>query len=280
MKNRIRQAQYGPVYFYYLYMKNPIIFLDVDGTLISFRTHQVPESAVIALKEAYDNGAIIVIATGRPVTDLRELSDIPYSAVIALNGSDIVLRDGKRIITHPIPPKEFAKSLKLAEDYNFIIGIENDRGVIVNRHGKILEEWAEFVAHPVPPVVNLQEEYAKGNCCQLCFFCDEKTERVVMAQLPSLSAARWNPMFADINVKGIDKSTGLEEICQYYGCDISNTIAIVDGGNDIPMLIKAGIGVAMGNASKEVKSVADIITDSAEDNGICNILRSLRIIEG
>lgn len=261
-------------------MKNPIILLDVDGTLISFQTHQVPESAIIALNKARDNGAIIVIATGRPVTDLRELSDIPYSAVVALNGSDIVLRDGKRITTHPIPPEEFEKSLKLAEDYNFIIGIENDKGVIVNRHGKILEEWAELVAHPVPPVVNLQEEYEKGNCCQLCFFCDEKTEKKIMAELPSLSAARWNPMFADINVRGIDKSTGLREICNYYGCDISNTIAIGDGGNDIPMLTAAGIGVAMGNDSEVVKSAADIITDSVDDNGIRNALRRLKIVKG
>ena len=101
-----------------------------------------------------------------------------------------------------------------------------------------------------------------------------------MTELPSLSAARWNPMFADINVKGIDKATGLKEICQYYGCDTSNTIAIGDGGNDIPMLIKAGIGVAMGNASDEVKSVADIVTDSVDDNGIYNILRNLRVIKG
>lgn len=256
-------------------MENPIIFLDVDGTLISFRTHQVPESAIVALNEAHDNGAIIIIATGRPVTDLRELTNIPYSAVVALNGSDIVLRDGERITTHPIPPEEFDKSLKLADDYNFIIGIENDKGVMVNRHGRILEEWAELVAHQVPPVVNLREEYAEGNCCQLCFFCDDETEKKVMAELPTLSAARWNPMFADINMKGIDKSTGLKEICRYYGCDISDTIAIGDGGNDIPMLKGAGIGVAMGNASEDVKSAADIITDSVDDNGIYNILRRL-----
>lgn len=261
-------------------MKKTIIFLDVDGTLISFKTHKVPESTVIALNEAHNNGAIIVIATGRPVTDLRELSDIPYSAVVALNGSDIVLRDSIRITSHPIPPKEFVKSLQLAEYYNFIIGIENDRGVFVNRHGSILEEWAEFVAHPVPLVVNLREEYAKENCCQLCFFCNEEIEKKVMSKLPSLSAARWNPMFADINVIGVDKSTGLKEICRYYRCHISNTIAIGDGGNDIPMLRAAGIGVAMGNASEEVKAAADIITDSVDDNGIYNILSSLNIIKG
>lgn len=260
-------------------MRNkPIIFLDVDGTLISFSTHKVPASAISALKEAHDKGVRIVIATGRPITDLKEISEVPYDAVIALNGSDISLRDGKRILAHPIPPEEFNKSMELADRYGFIIGIENDKGVLVNRHGKVLEEWAELVAHRVPPVVELYQEYSEDNCCQLCFFCDEETQDKVMKELPLLNASRWNPMFADINVKGIDKSTGIEEICHYYGCDISDTIAFGDGGNDIAMIRRAAIGIAMGNAGNEVKSVADFMTDSVDNDGIKNALLSMKII--
>ena len=46
------------------------------------------------------------------------------------------------------------------------------------------------------------------------------------------------------------------------------------------MLKAAGIGIAMGNASEDVKSAADIITDSVDDNGIRNALRRLKIIQG
>lgn len=260
-------------------MNKPIIFLDVDGTLISFTTHKVPQSAITALKKAHDNGARIVIATGRPIADLKEISEVPYDSVIALNGSDISLRDGRRITTHPIPPEEFRKSIQLADKYDFIIGIENDKGVIVNRHGKVLEEWAELVAHRVPPVVDLQREYAEGNCCQLCFFCDEATEALVMKELPRLNASRWNPMFADINVRGIDKATGIEEICRYYGGSEADTIAFGDGGNDIPMIRKAAVGIAMGNARDEVKSQANIVTDTVDDDGICNALLRLKVIQ-
>lgn len=259
-------------------MNTPIIFLDVDGTLVSFNTHKVPESAITALKEAHKNGARIVIATGRPITDLKEISEIPYDAVIALNGSDISLRDGKRISTHPIPSEEFNRSMKLADKYGFIIGIENDKGVIVNRHGDVLVEWAELVAHRVPPVVDLYKEYSESTCCQLCFFCDEATQNKVMKDLPLLNASRWNPLFADINIKGIDKSTGIDEICSYYGCSKSDTIAFGDGGNDIPMIKRAAIGIAMGNAGDEVKSVADFVTDSVDDNGIYNALVRMKII--
>lgn len=260
-------------------MNKPIIFLDVDGTLVSFNTHKVPESSIVALKEAHKNGAKIVIATGRPITDLKEICEVPYDAVIALNGADIALRDGKRIFTRPIPYDEFEKAMGLAEKYGFIIGIENDGGVAVNRHGDILVEWAGLVAHRVSPVADLYKEFAENICCQLCFFCDETTQIEVMKDLPLLNASRWNPLFADINIKGVDKSTGIDEVCRYYGCHKSDTIAFGDGGNDIPMIKSASIGIAMGNASDEVKSVADFVTDSVDDDGICNALVRMKIID-
>jgi len=72
--------------------------------------------------------------------------------------------------------------------------------------------------------------------------------------------------------KGTNKATGIDEICKYYGIDISETMAFGDGGNDIAMLKHAGVGVAMGNASDEVKGYADMITDSVDDDGIAKIL--------
>ena len=49
-------------------------------------------------------------------------------------------------------------------------------------------------------------------------------------------------------------------------------MAFGDGGNDIPLIKFAGVGVAMGNASDEVKACADMVTDSVDDDGIAKIL--------
>ena len=63
------------------------VFLDVDGTLVSFRTHEVPRSAVGALRAAHARGVRLFIATGRTAGDLEPLAGIPYDGVAALNGS-------------------------------------------------------------------------------------------------------------------------------------------------------------------------------------------------
>ena len=71
------------------------IFLDVDGTLISFKTHRVPASALDALREAHARGVQLFIATGRAAADLADLEAIPYDGVAALNGGDCLMRDGR-----------------------------------------------------------------------------------------------------------------------------------------------------------------------------------------
>ena len=68
------------------------IFLDVDGTLISFKTHRVPASALEALREAHARGVQLFIATGRAAADLADLEAIPYDGVAALNGADCLMR--------------------------------------------------------------------------------------------------------------------------------------------------------------------------------------------
>lgn len=54
-------------------MKTKAIFLDVDGTLISFKTHKIPQTTIDALNQVHNNGIKIIIATGRVATDLGEL---------------------------------------------------------------------------------------------------------------------------------------------------------------------------------------------------------------
>ena len=71
------------------------IFLDVDGTLISFKTHRVPASALEALREAHARGVQLFIATGRAAADLADLEAIPYDGVAALNRAVFLMRNGR-----------------------------------------------------------------------------------------------------------------------------------------------------------------------------------------
>ena len=87
------------------------------------------------------------------------------------------------------------------------------------------------------------------------------------------------PLFADVNLAGISKATGLSAFADYYGIEMAQIMACGDGGNDISMIWAAGMGIAMGGASEAVKSVADYITEAVDENGVRNALVRFGILE-
>ena len=139
-------------------------------------------------------------------------------------------------------------------------------------------ELARMVAHPVPEVADLRALFDRGGCCQMCFYLNAETERRVMPELPSLAANRWCPIFTDINVRGVDKATGMLSFAREYGLRADELMAVGDGGNDVPMLRAAGAGVAMGNACGEAVSAADFVTASVDDDGIRKALEHFGVI--
>ena len=158
------------------------IFLDVDGTLISFKTHKVPVSALEALRRAHARGVRLFIATGRAAADLELLGEIPYDGVVALNGADCLMRDGTLVARHPIPRADFEKSLALSAELDFPVGLELNDGVFVNRVTPEVVRLAKLVAHPVPEQVDLRVLFDRGDCCQMCFYFDPELEKRVMAE--------------------------------------------------------------------------------------------------
>ena len=73
--------------------------------------------------------------------------------------------------------------------------------------------------------------------------------------------------------KGVTKGTALRTIENRIGVRYEETMAFGDGGNDIPIIREAGIGVAMGNANESLKAVADNVTSSVEEDGISQALK-------
>ena len=72
----------------------------------------------------------------------------------------------------------------------------------------------------------------------------------------------------DVIPKGVDKAKGIAAVAAHFGFGMDECMAFGDGGNDIEMLKYAGTGIAMGNASDNVKASADHVTGSVDEDGI------------
>jgi len=97
-------------------------------------------------------------------------------------------------------------------------------------------------------------------------------------RMPGCTSGRWHPEFTDITAATADKGKGIMDLARFRGFDPSRTIAFGDGGNDLSMILQAGIGIAMENATDGLKKHADYITSSVDDDGILNALRHFNVI--
>lgn len=95
---------------------------------------------------------------------------------------------------------------------------------------------------------------------------DEATVSEVMAR-KDVEACFSAADFLDIMAPGSSKGSGLLELAKFMNISIENTFAVGDNDNDLSMLLASGHGIAMGNSSDYVKSKAEYVTTSCEEDG-------------
>lgn len=76
----------------------------------------------------------------------------------------------------------------------------------------------------------------------------------------------------EISSYGINKGGGLEKLCEHLGISLRETIAVGDADNDIEVLKRAGLAVAMGNANDTVKGIADVIVNDCDHDGCAQVI--------
>ncbi len=255
------------------------IFFDIDGTLLSFKTHTVPQSTIDAIHAVKQKGIKVILATGRLLKQITNLESIEFDGFITANGSYCVTIKGEVIGKRFFSRSELESLLSYQENVmQFPFAFMVQEGSFVNYVDDTVQLISDLVKVPVPPVKDLRT-MEDEEVLQINLYVDNPTEKKIMQEaLGSCESSRWHPTFADVNVKGTNKKIGIDEFLNYYHIEKSETMAFGDGGNDIEMLKHVGIGVAMGNAGENVKAAADYVTDSVDENGVANALRHFGLI--
>ena len=253
------------------------VFLDIDGTMVSFETHRVPENTKKALREARDKGVKVIVATGRSGTDINNLDNLEFDGYITVNGAYCTIGDEvifkKGIFREDV--EAFVRYVEEVEPMScFFVEADRVSANMMNEQMARMMELVKFTPRPILP----SREFIDKEIFQMTAFFPVEDEEKLMKHLPGCVATRWYPTFADIVARGVDKSIGMEKIGEYFGFGADEMMAIGDGGNDISMIKYAGTGVAMGNAGEDVKLVADYVTTSVDDDGIGNALRHFGVL--
>ena len=105
----------------------------------------------------------------------------------------------------------------------------------------------------------------------------QATIREITARFPGYAVSSSLGNNIEINAQNATKGSALCFLCEKIGVPIGQCMAFGDGTNDYSMLRAAGFGVAMGNASEEVQSCADAVTETNEEDGVARMIE--RVLE-
>ena len=253
------------------------IFLDIDGTMVSFNTHVISQRTCEALDKARKNGIKVFVASGRHKTAINNLGDAQFDGYMTLNGGLCYADHNELIYKRAIDKKDIHAILDYSAKHPLPMMFVKEHTLGLNfirEDVTAMQEQLDFVN---VPIVDLRS-WADDEVMQLIAFFPIEKQDDVMRVIPGCDSARWSPLFSDVVPHGSSKQVGVDKMIEYFGIGIDETMAFGDGGNDIPMLEHTGIGVAMGNAEDKVKQSADFVTRSVDEEGIEYALKHFGII--
>lgn len=253
------------------------IFFDIDGTLVSFQTHQISQTTMQALQQLKDNDIKLFIATGRGKDGLDILCDFPFDGYITLNGQYCYTQQ-ELIYENTIQKQDLQSLLDYLDEHPFPCGFTEENTKYFNMRDERVDEIHNITHNDDHPAGDCRQ-VTEHKVYQCMCFVDEEEEEKLLKIMPHCISARWHPLFCDISPIGGTKQNGIDKFLKHYQIDLSETMAFGDGGNDIQMLQHVAVSVAMGNANEDVKSIVDYITDDVDHDGIVHALKHFQLIE-
>ena len=241
-----------------------MIVADLDGTLLhSDKT--ISDYTAAILNQRKKNGTRIVFATARPERATRRFQDkIVPNYVIADNGATI--NNGEAVLRSLLIPSHVRDQMMavfLASKEVSLITLEAGDRVFTNYDGPPWDiGWnivhTDFSDGLYADTPKLSVE------CESTGFLTEVLQTYPDLHLYSNSGEKWH----QIMCKESTKTNAIAYIAQSLGFGLESVAAFGDDYNDIEMLQRCGVGVAVANAIDGAKAAADYICGTNDNDGM------------
>lgn len=273
------------------------IFLDVDGTLVSYE-NVLPDSAVEAIHQAQAKGHKVFTVTGRSKAEMYEdILAIGFDGYVGGNGNYIEV-DEEVIYHEHLSLDQTTKIVDWLKDRQLEFYLESNSGLygsenFKERGASTIQEYVAYKGKANPeqatvpnifPEMLFGKDLYRDDINKISFILESYQDYLDAKEVfADYQVGTWGgrgetALFGDVALANINKQTAIEFLLKHEGVDKKDTFAFGDAKVDIPMFNIAGTGVAMGNGGDEIKVVADYITDAAEDDGLYNAFKHFNLI--
>lgn len=251
------------------------IFFDIDGTLLDSINgkHKISKSVCEAIYSLQAQGNYVFIATGRPYAFVSDyIKNFGFNGFILANGAQIILNE-KTIFEGKMAPAVIKELLEEFDQHKIQYILESNPDTYLKQE---FEEFASFYEKfNILPNPRIHREYdlEELDILKIEVLCTK--EETISTCKELLSRHPEYDYFSSItsNIfelyqKKYTKGSAILRLLEHLHIPVEQSFAFGDGTNDIEMLQIAGCGIAMGNASDYVKSFADEVTDTIQEDGV------------
>lgn len=275
-------------------MKYKMLVTDFDNTLL--RTdHTIAPETLRAIREYEARGGKFVIATGRMLSAIiSAVRPLGFSGeIIAFQGGVVAeIESGKEIFKRYIPYKVAAELLGDIEKKGYYIQIYHDGKYFANRYVKRTKIYADTNRLEPAGIVSSPSEYVlknKVNPDKILFALEDDCTSTYgeVKEVIAEYCAKYgtNLLFNSSNIMIIeaiertaDKGFAVEFLAKKYGIKREEVVCMGDSLNDAPMVAWAGLGVAVSNATDDLKEVADVVTVSCDEDAVGETIRTYCLV--
>ena len=254
------------------------VFIDLDGTLLR-DDHSISQETKDTLQKLAQKNVLIVLVSARPIHGIMPISNwlaLPSNPLVSVNGAYII-DEGKVVFQSTIDLETVAgihkANIELQASLIYYNGLKwyaeagnaatireqrvTEVPVIIEPFESFMEQWKlELTAPNKVMAIGNEETIGTLQTNLLHIYSD------------SLNIYTSKPTYLEMMKKDASKTNALKFLTDKYNIRQDEVIAIGDNYNDREMIMYAGVGVAMGNAPDPIKTVADYITDTNEQDGV------------
>ena len=254
------------------------LVFDIDGTLLSMKTHRICDSTIAALRRAHERGMKIFIATGRHKKNfatISELNKLPIDGFIGLNGQ-YCWDDTGVIYVNPIPKRDIEILLNFVLESGHGCEFLGVSEYFANRFTPQMKEELDRVAIAYPTVTDNPRRALEIDILQADLYL--KPDDAALAVLGEMTSSKWSSWGLsgiDIMVASGGKWNGVQRMMEHHGLSPGEAMVFGDEENDVDMLRNASFSVAMGNGCENAKAAAGFVAGHIDEGGLFEAMRTL-----
>lgn len=258
-----------------------LLVSDVDGTLVD-KQKRLTRGTVAAVERLRAAGMGFTIISARPRSGMMPIADALAidGPMAAFNGGIVFHRDGS-IDSHEVIDLSVARGVfEVLDDAPVDIWVfaddswysSTDKGVHVE-HERVASNQREVVTDDFSALLDHADK--------ITFVSDEPAVLSALharidARFPGLATvAQSQTYYLDITALAANKGDGIEALAAAAGVPLTAVVAIGDQYNDVPMLTRAGLAIAMGNAPAGVQAAAQQVTTGNDADGVAHAIDTL-----